>query len=153
VLFRRGAIHPLPDWYFETPVGDFPLHVMNGHRGDFGYIDRRMGCYRVHQGGVWSGGRTEGDWQARSLEQARLSLKRNAVLIDLMTTVARVSAPRFQLSARRRVAFFAYESANFAAKLGDKPELRKNLALLLRYHPWPRHLRWRILGKLLRKAL
>jgi len=153
VMFRSGAIHPLPAWYFETPVGDFPLHVINGHRGDFGYIDRRMGCYRVHQGGVWSSGTSNRASKDRSPEETRLLLKRYEALIDLMTTVAQHSAPRFQLAARQRVAFFAYESAHLACKLGDKPFLRKNLYRMMRNHPWPHYVRWRTLGRLLRKAI
>jgi hypothetical protein len=153
VLFRRGAIHPLPTWYFETPVGDFPLHVMNGHRGDFGYIDRRMGCYRVHQGGIWSGGRTESGWKDRSLEQAKVSLRRNEVLVDLMDTVVRQSDQRFRLAARRRLAFFAYDSAILAGKLNDKAALRKNLGRMVRNLPWPRHVRWRVFWRLLRNAV
>jgi glycosyltransferase involved in cell wall biosynthesis len=153
VLFRRGAIHPLPEWYFETPVGDFPLHVMNGHRGDFGYIDRRMGCYRVHQGGIWSGGRTESGWKDRAGEQLNVALRRNEVLMDLMATVLRKSAPRFRLAARRRLSFFAYDSAILAGKLNDKPALRKNLSRMFRNLPWPGYVRWPVLWRLLRKAV
>jgi glycosyltransferase involved in cell wall biosynthesis len=153
VLFRRGAIHPLPAWYFETAVGDFPLHVMNGHRGDFGYIDRCMAAYRLHQGGIWSGGGVKVGRKVRSAEEIKAALQRNDMLQDLMAAVAKHSAARFRPAARRRLSFFAYDSAILAGKLGDKAALRKQLGLMLRNLPWPENVRWRIMLRLARHAI
>ncbi len=153
VMFRREAITPLPRWFFETAVGDFVLHVTNGHCGDFGYIDRPMGCYRVHGGGVWSQGRGAADWAGKSAEQSRRSLNRFVMMTDLLGAVARHSSARYRPIARRRCAFFAYAAAKFAGGIGDKAALRRSLKVLLLSHPWPQDVRWPVLWRLFKKSL
>lgn len=54
VMFRNHLFDRFPDWYLQAPAGDWPLHVLNLHHGDAGYIDEVMAVYRVHGGGVWS---------------------------------------------------------------------------------------------------
>ncbi len=54
VMFRRGVVRELPDWYYLVRMGDWPLHLMNAKKGKIGYIDQVMGVYRVHSGGAWS---------------------------------------------------------------------------------------------------
>jgi glycosyltransferase involved in cell wall biosynthesis len=54
VMFRRGLAPELPDWFYLTQMGDWPLHLMNAEKGRIGYIDQVMGVYRVHSGGAWS---------------------------------------------------------------------------------------------------
>ena len=53
-LFRARLFPDFPAWYGRTPVGDWPLHVLNAEHGDIGYINRILAAYRVHGGGVWS---------------------------------------------------------------------------------------------------
>jgi glycosyltransferase involved in cell wall biosynthesis len=56
VMFRNGLIGELPSWFFTAPSADWPLHILNAHHGDVGYIDTVMAVYRLHSGGVWSVG-------------------------------------------------------------------------------------------------
>ena len=51
VLFRRGLFDRLPDWYFTTAMGDWPLHILNAQHGSIAYINKVMATYRVHAGG------------------------------------------------------------------------------------------------------
>ncbi len=51
----RNYKHELPHWYYQCPVGDYPLHLINAQRGKIKFIDETMGAFRVHQGGVWRG--------------------------------------------------------------------------------------------------
>lgn len=53
-MFRNKLFSAFPEWYYEVPMGDWPLHVINAHYGDIGYIDEVMAVYRVHSGGMWS---------------------------------------------------------------------------------------------------
>src|SRR5688572_11374880 len=96
VVFRRGAVVPLPGWFFEAPVGDLVIHVLNGQRGDFGYLHRSMGSYRMHEGGVWSQGRSHEEWSERSEAQARRSLGRFQMMVDLLDQVRCHCAPRYR---------------------------------------------------------
>jgi len=54
VMFRAGLFGDFPEWFFRSPLGDWPLHVLNGRHGDIGYIDEVMGVYRRHATGAWS---------------------------------------------------------------------------------------------------
>ncbi len=54
VMFRARLFEEFPRWFYLTPMGDWPLHIMNAQHGNIGYIDEIMGVYRIHDGGVWS---------------------------------------------------------------------------------------------------
>ena len=53
-MFRNKLFSVFPEWYYQVPMGDWPLHIINSQYGDVGYIDEVMGVYRVHSGGHWS---------------------------------------------------------------------------------------------------
>ena len=54
-MFRRGLIGEIPAWYDTLfPITDWPLHILNAEHGCIGYIDRVMGVYRYHEGGLYS---------------------------------------------------------------------------------------------------
>jgi glycosyltransferase involved in cell wall biosynthesis len=54
VVYRNRMFKGIPDWYYNVPVGDFPLHLLNAAHGKIGFIDEIMGVYRMHKGGVFS---------------------------------------------------------------------------------------------------
>lgn len=54
VMFRAGLFGEFPEWFYEMPMGDWPLHALNARHGLYGYIDEVLGCYRVHGEGAWS---------------------------------------------------------------------------------------------------
>jgi glycosyltransferase involved in cell wall biosynthesis len=53
VMFRNRG-EDLPRWYYDLPIGDLPLHVINARHGDIAMIDRVMAVYRLHAGGTFS---------------------------------------------------------------------------------------------------
>ncbi len=54
-VFRTAYMpSPLPGWMRDLKLGDLPLHILVAEHGWVGYIDRVMGVYRKHGGGVWS---------------------------------------------------------------------------------------------------
>ena len=55
VMYRRGLIDRLPEWWADVWIGDLTLHVLHAQHGWIGYIDEIMATYRVHGGGLWSG--------------------------------------------------------------------------------------------------
>ncbi len=152
VLFRRAAIQPLPAWFFEAPVGDFVLHTINGHRGDFGFIDRPMAAYRIHSGGIWSGGNAGGQ-RGQTPEQLRRECQRYELMVDLFTSVARHSTAPHRRAALARLAMFAALAAKRRAWLRDKPELRRDLAALLHARHLPPELTFTELARLLVRAV
>ncbi len=54
VAFRAGLFSDFPSWFFKSPIGDWPLHVLNAQHGWIGYLDEVMAVYRKHAGGFWS---------------------------------------------------------------------------------------------------
>ena len=54
VMFRRGLFGDFPAWYYEMPIGDWPLHILNAMHGEIGYLPEVMAVYRLHPGGLWS---------------------------------------------------------------------------------------------------
>jgi len=53
-MFRRSLITRFPEWYFQCPFGDLPLHIMNALQGEIGFIDSSMAVYRLHKGGLYT---------------------------------------------------------------------------------------------------
>jgi glycosyltransferase involved in cell wall biosynthesis len=55
VVYRRAAVAEVPAWYDRFfPVTDWPLHVLYARVGRIGYLDRTLGAYRLHGGGLFS---------------------------------------------------------------------------------------------------
>lgn len=55
VMFRKGLIRPIPEWFLHVHYGDWALHVLNAQHGQIGYIDEVTSAYRKHAGGIYSG--------------------------------------------------------------------------------------------------
>jgi glycosyltransferase involved in cell wall biosynthesis len=51
-IFRK-YLSEIPDWFYQCPIGDYPLHLLNAQYGKIKFIDEVMGVYRVHKGGIW----------------------------------------------------------------------------------------------------
>jgi glycosyltransferase involved in cell wall biosynthesis len=54
VMYRRAAIAEIPAWYDRFSITDWPLHVIYALEGRIGYLDRTLGAYRLHPGGLFS---------------------------------------------------------------------------------------------------
>jgi glycosyltransferase involved in cell wall biosynthesis len=55
VVYRRAAVAEIPSWYDHFfPVTDWPLHVLYAREGQIGYLERTLGAYRQHAGGLFS---------------------------------------------------------------------------------------------------
>lgn len=53
VVFRNGLIKDFPEWFLKSPVGDYPLHMLNARQGLIKYFPEAMAVYRMHGGGAW----------------------------------------------------------------------------------------------------
>lgn len=51
-IYRKN-FSEIPDWFYQCPVGDYPLHLLNAQYGKIKFINEVMGVYRIHEGGVW----------------------------------------------------------------------------------------------------
>jgi glycosyltransferase involved in cell wall biosynthesis len=53
-MFRRSCIDPVPDWFWQVPMIDYPLHLHNAKQGKIGYLPDPMTVYVVHNESMWS---------------------------------------------------------------------------------------------------
>lgn len=53
VIFRNNILNTLPDWYYKTRMGDWPLYILLSEYGYIGYIDEVLGIYRIHSRSIW----------------------------------------------------------------------------------------------------
>ena len=54
VVFRNGLVKKFPEWFKDSPVGDYVLHMLNAKHGKIKYLPEAMAVYRRHAGGVFS---------------------------------------------------------------------------------------------------
>lgn len=54
VVFRNGLIEKFPDWFSESPLGDYVLHFLNAKKGLIKYLPQTMAVYRMHNNGIWT---------------------------------------------------------------------------------------------------
>jgi glycosyltransferase involved in cell wall biosynthesis len=118
-LFRRDAIHPLPDWYADLPWGDAPLYVLAAGHGTIDYLPDVMGVYRIHRRGMYRG------------------LPRVSAL-ELQTTYYEglQVPPEHQAHLRRKLAETWVKLGIEHERLGARAEARECLAESLRIQPF-----------------
>jgi len=68
VMFRNNLFKEFPSWYYELPMGDWPLHILNAEHGDIICLNDVMGVYRINKDGIWSG--DEG-WASKHIERLK----------------------------------------------------------------------------------
>ncbi|HYG49862.1 MAG TPA: glycosyltransferase [Flavobacteriales bacterium] len=54
VVFRNIYKQGVPEFFYHTPVGDYPFHIHNARHGKGKFIKKDMGVYRKHTAGIWS---------------------------------------------------------------------------------------------------
>lgn len=55
VMTRHGLLNPLPAWFGEFTMLDWPYHILHAQHGGIGAVPGVMAVYRVHAAGAWSG--------------------------------------------------------------------------------------------------
>lgn len=53
VVFRNTNLQ-FPEWFIDSPVGDYVLHMLNARDGKIKYFAEAMAVYRIHQSSNWS---------------------------------------------------------------------------------------------------
>lgn len=53
-MFLRSNIDPIPEWFWEVPMIDYPLHIHNATKGNIGYLPDPMVVYVLHDKSMWS---------------------------------------------------------------------------------------------------
>ena len=53
-MVRKDAVGGVPEWFYTSSYGDWPLYLLCAQYGKIGYIDEILSVYRVHSAGLWS---------------------------------------------------------------------------------------------------
>lgn len=54
VVFRKGFIKELPEWFLKLNAGDYLIHMLNAKHGKIKYFSDLMATYRRHSSGYWT---------------------------------------------------------------------------------------------------
>lgn len=54
IMYRRKLLERMPQWYYDSPVGDFPLVLVAAMHGDIAVQNRCMAVYRRNTPSSWS---------------------------------------------------------------------------------------------------
>jgi glycosyltransferase involved in cell wall biosynthesis len=126
-VFRREAIHPLPDWYLDMPWSDAPLYILAVQQGTIDYLPDVMAVYRFHDRGKY-----------RGMQRLRVLELQTGYYTRLPVP------PRHAPHLRRKLADTWTKLGLEHERLGHRASARDCLAESLRVHPFePRRLRER----------
>lgn len=75
VMYRWGSVGPLPDWFLDLKLGDWPLHILVAQSGKISLLDEIMAVYRMHSGGMWTSG--QGIDQKYAMQRMMTALDRH----------------------------------------------------------------------------
>lgn len=54
VMYRNNLIKKFPEYFKNSPIGDYYLHLLNSQFGKIYKLQETMGVYRVHDSSYWS---------------------------------------------------------------------------------------------------
>ncbi|MGZ4049315.1 MAG: hypothetical protein ACXVNN_08125, partial [Bacteroidia bacterium] len=73
VIYRNILNDKYPEWFEQSPLGDYVLHMLYAKHGKVKYFPEVMAVYRIHDGGTFS-----------SLKQREILLKSHLVVEFLL---------------------------------------------------------------------
>ncbi|WP_417237038.1 glycosyltransferase [Bizionia paragorgiae] len=74
-LFKKEIIEDLPDYFKEATVGDMPLALLAISKGEIGYLEENMACYRLMSSSSWSKN-INNEQRLKNNENVRITLKK-----------------------------------------------------------------------------
>jgi glycosyltransferase involved in cell wall biosynthesis len=67
IVLRKSKLDRFPDWFYEVPMGDWPLCILLAEKGNFLYLDKVLSHYRHHDSSNWSSKSLANQYQGISL--------------------------------------------------------------------------------------
>jgi glycosyltransferase involved in cell wall biosynthesis len=120
-VLRRNLIPPLPRWFSEMKLGDWPLFALVAQHGTIELMDEIMAVYRVHAASTWS----SLPLISRFREAARMLRALDGHLGFRYTNII-----------RRTIAPFYLEMAMTARRNNNRTETAKHVLSCLRNGGW-----------------
>jgi glycosyltransferase involved in cell wall biosynthesis len=123
-VVRRGLVDPLPGWFPEMKLGDWPLFALIARHGKIELMDEVMAAYRVHSGGVWS---------------SRPPISQLREITRMLPALDRHLGFQYTRTIRRTLARSYFEMACHAREDGNRTETGKHLVNCLWHGGWQLH--------------
>lgn len=120
VVYRNELICEFPGWFRKTPVGDWPLYILNSLHGDIGYIDEAMEVYRIHSCGLW---------------QSQDGIQQNLTDIQTYRILYNQLDHRYAKLIKQRISHRYYNMARLYQRKCNRPKALMNLFKCLMASP------------------
>jgi len=107
-MYRRRNLTSIPQWLWETRIGDYPFHMLNALHGSIYRINRSMAVYRNTQKGVHSSltkiGKNEAWLQTLEVLIGKFEGEtRRRLMVSLISTVASLIHDSCQLGMTKNI--------------------------------------------------
>ena len=133
VMYRWGSVGPLPDWFLNLKLGDWPLHILVARSGKIKLMDEVMAVYRMHSGGMWTSGQ---------------AIDQKLAMMRMLRALDRHLDFQYTDAIRRTLAVLYFDMATIARLNGNRMQTLKYLAASLQGARLPMVGRWRAFATL-----
>ncbi|HTB31194.1 MAG TPA: glycosyltransferase [Bacteroidia bacterium] len=72
VLFRNGLFKKFPDWYLESPYGDWPLYLLLAEHGKIEKLPEILSTHREHSDGIFNQSFRGGAFGVKALKMIKI---------------------------------------------------------------------------------
>jgi glycosyltransferase involved in cell wall biosynthesis len=134
VMYRWGSVGPLPDWFPDLKLGDWPLHILVAQSGKISLAHEIMAVYRMHSGGMWTSGS---------------GIDQKYAMLRMMTALDRHMDFRYKNAIRRWRSVCYFDMAIIERLNGNRMATIKYLVASMRNGGLSLAGRWRALAALL----
>ncbi len=97
IFFRTEVVQNLPDWFYNSPIGDMPLSLILGVNGKYGYLDFVGSVYRINSSSSWTSNMT--------YKKRRKIVKGIIQLLDSFNKYTKYKYQKEVMKERKRVIF------------------------------------------------
>lgn len=102
ILYRKDKMDNPPDFYFNAPVGDYPLQIFSSTQDYAYYINEFMSVYRVGVEGSW----TSRMFTAKDSDEKRINL--NKRIIDMLNEFNEYSKKKYSNVVNKKILIYEF---------------------------------------------
>lgn len=103
IVYRKKYEENIPEFYYECPVGDYPLQIFHSTKKYAYYIDEKMSNYRVNIGTSW----TDKNNSYRKQKDLRIAL------IKMLREFNKYSDKKYEKIIEKRIERWSYKILKF----------------------------------------
>lgn len=142
MLFRTEIAQSLPEFYYQAPVGDIPLHLIMGSKGTVHYEDIMMSAYRLGAVSSWVTTQSQGKREERIKKTLRhnQAMRQMYELFDQYTDGRYHRAVDYTIKRLELGYYLDAEDYKMAMSKKYREIFRKEISLKDRLYVWIRRM-------------